>query len=48
LQKTNKKAPQIRGLLLTYDASSCGGRNRTYDLRVMSPTSYRCSTISYV
>ena len=24
--------------------SSCGGRIRTYDLRVMSPTSYLCST----
>ena len=23
---------------------SCEGRDRTYDLRVMSPTSYRCST----
>src|ERR1700694_2753139 len=27
--------------------SSCEGRDRTSDLRVMSPTSYRCSTSRY-
>jgi hypothetical protein len=25
-----------------------GGRTRTYDLRVMSPTSYHCSTPRYI
>ena len=27
---------------------SCGGRIRTYDLWVMSPTSYHCSTPRYL
>ncbi len=26
----------------------CGGMNRTYDLRIMSPTSYHCSTPRYI
>ena len=28
--------------------SCCGGRIRTYDLWVMSPTSYHCSTPRYL
>ena len=27
--------------------ASCGGKTRTYDLWVMSPTSYHCSTPRY-
>ncbi len=38
LKKKNLRSWRTEGLL------SCGGKTRTYDLWVMSPTSYHCST----
>jgi hypothetical protein len=41
-----KKSPYLQSLV-RYGVSMffcCGGRTRTYDLWVMSPTSYHCST----
>ena len=35
-------------LTMLDDLVSCGGRNRTNDLQVMSLTSYHCSTPRYI
>ena len=40
----NKKGFQFE---LKAFLKSCGGKTRTYDLWVMSPTSYHCSTPRY-
>jgi hypothetical protein len=37
--KPSKQKPLLKGLF-----NSCEEKDRTSDLRVMSPTSYRCST----
>ena len=44
MENVNQKKRKTRNRIAIPRSFGSGGRTRTYDLRVMSPTSYLCST----